>query len=222
VPVIVDGALRIPPIATLHAYLAAGADMIAVSGGKMLRGPQGSGLLLGGPEWIARAGMNHQDMDEREETWPAAGAAFRRPPRHGIARLAKVGREQLVGLVTAVERFVDGSGEEDAAVEVAELRRALGLLEQGPLDVVWNDHSVLGSPELLVRLPSERTTAFVRALRAQQTPVFVEEGGAWNGVLSINSLGMTAGDGERVAAACAGAARELGLVSRRDGADDER
>ncbi|MGO4681450.1 aminotransferase class V-fold PLP-dependent enzyme [Microbacterium sp. 2MCAF23] len=209
VPVIVDGALRIPPLTVLHEYIAAGADLLAVSGGKLLRGPQASGLLIGQPEWIARVGVHHQDMDEREETWPAADGRFVRPPRHGIARFAKVGREQLVGLVTAVERFVAGA--DDTAVEVEELRRAHQLLAHGPLGAVWEEHSVLGSPEVIVTVRPALATRFVRALRAQHPPVYVEESGAWRGVLSLNSLGLTTGDGERIAASFAAAVRELGI-----------
>ena len=139
----------------------------------------------------------------------------------GIARVAKVGREQLVGLVTAIERFVAGSGDADAAVEVAELRRAHALLQHGPLELEWVERSVLGSPALLVRLPPEQTTTFVLALRVQQPPVYVEEGDAWRGVLSVNSLGLTVGDGERVARACERASREIGLSVRVGGADGE-
>lgn len=215
VPVIVDGALRIPPLAVLHEYLSAGADLIAVSGGKLLRGPQASGLLIGQPEWIARVGVHHQDMDEREGTWPAADGRFVRPPRHGIARFAKVGREQLVGLVTAVERFVAGA--DDTAVEVAELGRAHELLQRGPFDAIWEEHSVLGSPEVIVHLDPARTTAFVRALRAQHPPVYVEESGAWRGELSLNSLGLTEGDGARIATAFAAAAQEIRMDGNEDG-----
>ena len=55
VPVIVDAASMLPPRANLYRYLAAGADMVVYSGGKGVRGPQGSGILVGRADLIESA-----------------------------------------------------------------------------------------------------------------------------------------------------------------------
>jgi L-seryl-tRNA(Ser) seleniumtransferase len=62
--------------------------MVAFSGGKNLRGPQSSGLLLGKKEWVRKAYAN---------------AA----PNNYFARISKVGKEEIVGLLTAVEIFLE-------------------------------------------------------------------------------------------------------------------
>jgi L-seryl-tRNA(Ser) seleniumtransferase len=85
VPVLVDAAAQIPPIANLwHFTREIGADAVIFSGGKGLRGPQSSGLVLGRREII--------------EGCRANGA-----PNHSIGRPMKVGKEELAGLLAAVE-----------------------------------------------------------------------------------------------------------------------
>ncbi len=62
-------------------------DLVAISGGKALRGPQATGLLLGGADLVA-----------------AAGKAI--SPHEGIGRGMKVGKEEIIGLLAAVERYL--------------------------------------------------------------------------------------------------------------------
>ena len=99
VPVIVDAASMLPPRSNLQRYLRDGADMVIFSGGKGVRGPQGSGILCGRADLIDAALAN------------ASPAQF-------IGRSAKVAKEEIVGLVTALSMFV----EEDEAAEMARYR----------------------------------------------------------------------------------------------------
>jgi L-seryl-tRNA(Ser) seleniumtransferase len=88
VPVIVDGAAQVPPAENLWRYTRdAGADLAVFSGGKGLRGPQSSGLIVGGRELI--------------EACRALGA-----PHQRIGRPMKVGKEEMCGLVAAVEWYL--------------------------------------------------------------------------------------------------------------------
>lgn len=85
VPVIVDAAAQIPPIANLwHFTTELGADAAIFSGGKGLRGPQSTGLVLGRREIIAGCRVN--------------GA-----PNHSLGRPMKVGKEEMAGLLAALE-----------------------------------------------------------------------------------------------------------------------
>jgi L-seryl-tRNA(Ser) seleniumtransferase len=82
VPILMDAAsehLKHP-----NPYLTRGATMVAYSGGKYLRGPQCSGLLLGEKEWVKAAWIN---------------AA----PHHTLGRAMKTGKEEIMGLLAAVE-----------------------------------------------------------------------------------------------------------------------
>jgi D-glucosaminate-6-phosphate ammonia-lyase len=82
-----DAAADVPPREHLSQYVREGFDLVAFSGGKGLRGPQCSGLLLG-----------RQDLIE--------GARTLVSPHGGIGRGMKVGKEEIVGLVAAVERYM--------------------------------------------------------------------------------------------------------------------
>lgn len=88
VRVIVDAAAQLPPRSNLWSYTERGADAVIFSGGKGLRGPQSSGLVLGREE-IIRA------------------CAFHGPPSPYIGRGMKVGKEELCGILTAVRWFLN-------------------------------------------------------------------------------------------------------------------
>ena len=104
VPVIVDAASMLPPRANLKKYLNEGADMVSFSGGKGIRGPQGTGILCGRADLIA-------------------AAAAHANPAQMLGRPLKVAKEEVLGLVTALTMFLD----ED---EEAEMRAYRALAEQ--------------------------------------------------------------------------------------------
>ncbi|MBM3727777.1 MAG: aminotransferase class V-fold PLP-dependent enzyme [Acidobacteria bacterium] len=85
VPVFVDAAAELP--LRPNPFLSRGADLVAYSGGKILRGPQCAGLLLGRRDLVKAAFLNSA-------------------PHHGYGRALKVGKEEIMGMLTAVEMFV--------------------------------------------------------------------------------------------------------------------
>jgi len=87
VPLILDAAAEIPPPENLKRFVPMGADLVAFSGGKNLRGPQPSGILTGRKDLIAKAYANSC-------------------PRDYFARIAKVGKEEIIGLLAAVELYL--------------------------------------------------------------------------------------------------------------------
>ncbi|MCZ6636452.1 MAG: hypothetical protein O7G87_23880 [bacterium] len=106
IPVLVDAAsehLKRP-----NPYLSRGATMVSYSGGKYLRGPQASGLLLGEEKWVRMAWLN---------------AA----PHHAIGRAMKVGKEEVMGVLAAVEYWADGR---DHAGERAQWRTDLQVISE--------------------------------------------------------------------------------------------
>ena len=116
IPVLVDAAAELPPLANLRRFIAEGADLVAFSGGKAINGPQGSGFLCGRRDLVGAALLQQIDLDYLPEEWePPAELIDRRNlaglPRHGIARSCKLGKEQIVGALTALRLFVqEGDG----------------------------------------------------------------------------------------------------------------
>jgi uncharacterized pyridoxal phosphate-dependent enzyme len=88
VPVIVDAAAQLPPLRNLWRFTTEeGADLALFSGGKALRGPQSSGLMVGSKKWVQAARANGS-------------------PNQHLARAMKVGKEEIGGLLAAVRRYV--------------------------------------------------------------------------------------------------------------------
>src|ERR1700687_123936 len=84
IPCHLDAAADMPPISNLWNYTGMGFDLVAFSGGKGMRGPQNAGLLLGRKSLIDLAHANNN-------------------PGDGIGRGMKVAKEQIVGMVAAVD-----------------------------------------------------------------------------------------------------------------------
>ena len=87
IPVIVDAAAQLPPVENLWRFSEMGAALALFSGGKDLRGPQSSGLMLGRSDLI-------------ESIRPISN------PNHGLGRPFKVGKEEMMGALAAVERYL--------------------------------------------------------------------------------------------------------------------
>ncbi len=111
VPLLVDAAAQLPPAANFRRFIAAGADLVAFSGGKAIGGPQGSGILCGGRDLIMSAVLQQLDLDIAWELWSPPPSLIDKNrlaglPPHGIGRQCKVGKETIVGLLVALRRFL--------------------------------------------------------------------------------------------------------------------
>jgi len=88
IPAFIDAAADTPPVSHLWDYAYMGYDLIAFSGGKAIRGPQCAGLLIGKKDLVAYALLNNS------------------PHEDTIGRSQKVGKEEIVGMVKAVEMYL--------------------------------------------------------------------------------------------------------------------
>ncbi|MBV7340291.1 hypothetical protein KFU94_71220 [Chloroflexi bacterium TSY] len=113
VPIIVDAAAQLPPRSNLTEIAKMGASLVNFSGGKGMRGPQNSGLVVGKAEFVAAARLNSN-------------------PYSAIGRGMKVGKEEIMGLLTAVELFLAQDESEEYAQWQAQTRhiaQAVGTID---------------------------------------------------------------------------------------------
>src|SRR5712664_1871563 len=190
VPVLVDVASMVPPRENLFRYLRDGADLVIVSGGKGIRGPQSTGILAGRRDLIRAATLNAS-------------------PNQAIGRAAKTSKEEIAGLVTALECFMaeDEKAEmkryHDVCATVAEaLADIPGLrvvVEQDAVNRVLPHAVVYFTPDWVG--PSGHA---VQVALAQGEPhIYVQQGGHQGGYfdeIAVDPINLQPGDEAIVAA----------------------
>jgi L-seryl-tRNA(Ser) seleniumtransferase len=209
-PVLVDAAAQLPPAENLRRFVAEGASLVAFSGGKAIRGPQATGILCGRAELVAAAALQQLDMDVAPGTWRPPAELIPRErlrgiPRHGIGRGFKVGKEEIVGLLVALERFV-------SLDHAAELRTGREHLEHIATRLAAVPHvsarvvpgRAAGRPPLLEVAVDEpalgvRAQELSLALQAGHPPIHLNESRLGEGVLLVNPACLQPGE-ERVVA----------------------
>jgi L-seryl-tRNA(Ser) seleniumtransferase len=135
VPTFNDAAADVPPVENLSRYLKMGFDLVTFSGGKGLRGPQSAGLLLGRKDLIAAARLNTS------------------PNSDTIGRGMKVNKEEILGMMVAVEVYVKA----DHAAEWREWERRVKHIADtvAPISSVKTEVFV---PEIANAVPHLRVT----------------------------------------------------------------
>ena len=184
VPVLVDVASMVPPRENLFRYHREGADLVIVSGGKGIRGPQSTGILAGRRDLIRAATLNAS-------------------PNQAIGRAAKTSKEEIVGLVTALELFLaeDEKAEMEHYREVSQrivdaLDGILGLrvvVEQDPVNRVLPNAVIYFEPSWTG--PSGRAVQL--ALAAGDPHIYVQQGphqGGYFDEIAIDPINLQPGD----------------------------
>ncbi|RQG99229.1 aminotransferase class V-fold PLP-dependent enzyme [Natrarchaeobius oligotrophus] len=199
VPVIVDAAAELPPAENLTRFVEEGADLVVFSGGKAIRGPQTTGIVAGRRDLIESIALQHLDMHAAHDVWNPPETLIDSDrlgcvPRQGIGRSMKVGKEELVGIIVALEAFL----EEDHAANARAWRRDADRIadELAAVDGfqthVTDGNDVAVAPEVVVRVdPSETgvsATELVRALHDENPRVFVGTDRLDEGILTINPM----------------------------------
>lgn len=155
VPVIVDAAAQLPPMDNLWRFTRdLGADAAVFSGGKNLRGPQASGLMVGSSAFIEAARQNGS-------------------PHQRWARALKAGKEEIAGLVAAVERFLtlDHDGTNRDSLRVVEAWHAAFTDRQGISAVIEPTNSAgQPLPRLRIAIDDPERAANVLTSLENSTP----------------------------------------------------
>ncbi len=225
VPVVVDASGRLDEPHRLRDYVATGPDLIAFSGGKHIRGPQASGFVCGRRDLIAAIAWQHLDMDfspdvsvAPQELLPMDQMPF--VPRQGIGRGYKAGKEEIVGLVTALRLFLNRDWAAERAVWDARLHHIVA----GLADVPGVRAEYLSRGDFHTGLPFARVAIdpaivgmtgndFILALKRGDPPIHPSERELARHAILINPFSLVDGDEERIVRRI----REIILAGRRSG-----
>jgi len=184
-PMIVDAAAMLPPVENLWRFIDHGADMVAFSGGKAIRGPQSTGILCGRRDLIEAAALSHS-------------------PNVAIGRMAKVCKEEIVGLMVALERYI----KRDHAADQRRWREQCNTIATAIMDIrgakttVLQDDWTRPVPELGIHLTSDwagpSPDEIVDVMAKGDPPIFIRKSRWWGEQLFINPHGLVEGEAELV------------------------
>ena len=209
IPVIVDAAAQLPPKSNLRKFIELGADLVAFSGGKAIGGPQASGILAGRRDLVGAALVQQLDMDVPPATWSAPELIdvqkMKGIPHHGLGRGFKAGKEEIVGLLVALERY---AAADDEATNAA-LQRRLEVIGKGLPNVktrILDARETGRVPQLHITV--ENPASISRRLQAGDPPVHLSERYAAQGILIVDPQALRPEDDAALASALRNALRE--------------
>ncbi len=198
-PVIIDAAPRVPPMTNLHQYIDMGADLVAISGGKGIRGPQASAILCGRKDLVGSALLQMLDLaGERFPDWNPPSDLIpkdklRGKPLHGIGRSGKVTKEAIIGLLVALEAF---SEEEFVALCATRLEWTRTILNH--LDGIAGVQAKLCDDEeeyypmleIAVDADAAARSAMdvAHKLKREEPGIYFEESALEQGIIYVDSL----------------------------------
>ena len=184
IPVLVDAAAEVPPIDNLTRFTKIGADMVTFSGGKGIGGPQNAGLLAGTKELIDAAYLHMFNL--------GSGTV-------GIGRPSKVTKETLVGMITALELFVESDHEATWAGWRDQANHIIGRLKNIPgLHIVLEDGDInRQGPQAVIYQESDWRGPSFPDVRKQLTdgdPSIRVGGGGYKGEINIVLVNVQPGE----------------------------
>jgi len=114
VPVILDAASELPPLSNLRKWLDMGVDLVISSGGKAIEGPNDTGIIYGRKDLIESCVLQNAPNDV------------------GIGRAFKVSKEQIVGLIVAVQNYANRDHQHDLDVWNLRVNSILEAFQEVP------------------------------------------------------------------------------------------
>ncbi len=191
VPSLIDAAADVPPVENLRAFTAMGYDLVTFSGGKGLRGPQCSGLLVGRRDLVEAAYVNGS------------------PHSDTIGRIAKVGKEEIVGLTRAIEVYLEKDHQaewDEWERRVRDIAHAMtsiaGVRAERFVPEIANEVPHVAISWDMERVQSSRADV-IQALRDGEPRIEVRPGDTGDSRIEIGVWMMQPGDHEIVARRCA-------------------
>jgi D-glucosaminate-6-phosphate ammonia-lyase len=207
VPVIVDAAAEVPPADNLSWFTEQGADLVVFSGGKGIRGPQTTGILAGRADLVESAAFQQLDMHAADEVWDPPNKLVDRNkidgvPRQGIGRPLKTGKEEIAGLVRALECFVADTQDEQAEWSERAHRIAGELDGLDHLSTEIRDGERSVAPAVAVHVDEADSPVSARelvgALRAEEPRVFVGADDTDEGQFTVNPMCLSDAETDHV------------------------
>jgi L-seryl-tRNA(Ser) seleniumtransferase len=198
VPVIVDAAAELPPPDNLRRFSELGADLVVFSGGKGLRGPQASGLVLGSHALVEACRVNQN-------------------PHASVGRPMMVGKEEIMGLLKAVELYVARDHAADLRYWETGAQTVLDALHRlGDVEGVRIERFLYRTiPQVRVMVDAERagwSAADLAARLRDGQPGIVA--GVTKDAVTTNPHNLEPGEAEQVAARLTVLLTELAQLSR--------
>jgi uncharacterized pyridoxal phosphate-dependent enzyme len=184
IPSFIDAAADTPPVSHLWDYTKMGYDLAAFSGGKAMRGPQCAGLLIGRKDLVAYALLNNS------------------PHEDTLGRSQKVGKEEIVGMVKALESYL----KEDHEALDKEWRRRLDTISSA-VKRVAGVNTAFSMPDIANHVPHMEITWDARriSLTPQEASKQLRSGkpsivlGRNENALSMNSFMLQPGEEKIIA-----------------------
>ena len=206
VPVIVDAAGQLPPARNLRRFIDEGADLVALSGGKALRGPQASGFLFGRRDLVASALVQQLDMDVTPAAWAPPELIPRERmagvPYHGFGRGFKAGKEEIAGALAALMAFAKRENEYLQAGDQRCANFAAAIAGVRGVDAVYQAGAAAGkvAQVVLTFTPPSLAADVVRALREAPPHIHLNERWVDKGKLTFRAVALENGQEAVIAA----------------------
>ena len=186
IPIIVDGSVINYPFQRLKDYVVMGVDLLVTSGGKHIFGPPGTGFLCGKKDLVEACRLQ-------------AG------PGYGIGRPLKIGKEEIIGLITALEIYL----KRDRDAEHQEWDRKINFLvsrlnKLNNIEATKTEFDGVGRPVPRARLLFDEKKIqrnayeIAKCLQNNKPPIWVQEFSLREGVILLNPVCLADGEEELI------------------------